>query len=320
MPKKKVAVISEKALQIAASAPQIRSAKAAERSIGLVIDIELIGRRRKVNTDQVEVDADKRAYGVHKKLFDCDELRAITQHVSLTKRYVKAKCLPHLFKKGVYLLPLELFDEVDERLKESSVEFNNLVDAFVNTYDKTVKEQKLKLRSLFDEDDYPSTARVKDEFYFGWNYKEFGVPGKLKTINPVAFKREQEKAAKEWQDIVLAGQQMLREKLTKLFDHMVQILTPTEDGKKKKFHDSSLDKINDFLDTFDVRNIGDNASLKAIADKSRKLVSGIDPEILHEDEKFRAQVHKEFEQVKQELEKLVIERPGRKFRFADDDE
>jgi hypothetical protein len=309
---------SAKAEGIVSSAePLIKGDGVLERSVCVVVNIETVDQTRKIDTDNITVDADKALIRANKMLFDSDELRAINQLSGEIRRYLYNRCLPSPLKQGVYLLPVALLDEVDHKLQEYATEREQRIDTFCTAYDALVDAAKERLRSQFDEDDYPAVKHVRQQFQFSWRYMQFGVPGKLQTISSEMYRREQEKMQRSIEAAAREIQKVLRARMAELVSHMVDRLTPSADGKKKIFRDTMLDNINDFLLTFDARNLTDDAALKQLVDKARKLTKGVDPTLLREDDTLRDKMQKEFAQVKKMLDGMLVDKPSRAIQLED---
>ena len=65
------------------------------------------------------------------------------------------------------------------------------------------------------------------------------------------------------------------------------------------------------------KNIADDKELKTLVGKAKDLLKGVDPEILRDDEAARQQVHAGMAEIKETLDKLVVERPTRMISFED---
>ena len=98
---------------------------------------------------------------------------------------------------------------------------------------------------------------------------------------------------------------------------MVEVLTPGEDGKPKRFHATTVTKLNEFLENFSIRNVTDDKVLASIVDSAQKLLNGVDVKDLRENEAVRDGVHKSFGLVKQCLDSLVVEGGSRKIQLED---
>jgi hypothetical protein len=98
---------------------------------------------------------------------------------------------------------------------------------------------------------------------------------------------------------------------------MVDRLSGSEDGKPKRFNSSVLENVSAFLECVDGRNITNDTQLKALADRAKQIVKGIDPELLRNDGNAREYVAKGFEAIKGKLDGLMVGAGTRAIRFED---
>ena len=110
---------------------------------------------------------------------------------------------------------------------------------------------------------------------------------------------------------------LLRAQLSELTSKAVERLTPTEDGKAKIFRDSMVGNIKDFLGSFNDKNsVFADGELAAVADRLRKVLDGVNPELLRTDERIREKVRQDFAGVQTTLDGMALtDRPTRKIDF-----
>jgi hypothetical protein len=96
-----------------------------------------------------------------------------------------------------------------------------------------------------------------------------------------------------------------------LVNHLVEVLTPDDDGKPRKFHATTVSKLTDFLENFAIRNVTDDKVLASIVDSAKSLLSGVDVKDLRGNEAIRDNVQKSFAMVKECLDGLVQESGSR---------
>jgi hypothetical protein len=287
------------------------------KSITLVVDFRVLGNERKIDTDKVKVDADPNWINVTKQLIESetlDEIRAVGYR---TKTFIRRHSLPSLLKDGVYLLPSEFVGAVDARLQEDNAEIARLVQKLGAEYDDILAESKARLNGLFDSADYPSKQQLAAKCGIDWRYISFDVPVSLAQVNREVYAREQEKAEAAWKEAREVWKVLLRTEFSKLVDHMVERLTPAKDGKKKIFRDTALTNLMDWSETFNPRNIQNDAQLRALVEKAKALVNGTSPDTLREDEHAREMVRSSFQSIKNTLDKLVVLKPSRDVSFDD---
>lgn len=288
-----------------------------DKSVLLVVEFHTLGNTRRVSTNDIEVNADKSMVHVNKSLLDSPEYDAIKTHDGQTRQWLSTRALPSLFKTGVYRVPNTLVVEVDEYLTERGTERRELVASFRRAYDARVTEAIERLNGLSNPDDYLDAGEAASKFGLAWRYVTFATPDALKNLKAGLFEREKQKIVKLVEDANEEIRNVLRVQMSELVKRMVRQLTPAADGKRKKIYDSLTGNIEDFLDTFNARNIADDVQLQALVTKARNVLRGIDPEILRTEYDTREVVKDGFEQINKALDKMIVDKPARRFDFAD---
>ena len=65
---------------------------------------------------------------------------------------------------GYRLLPIDFYDDFNERFDQIKIEFEEQVNKFVDSYDDALKESKKLLGKAYNKNDYPAKAQLKDLF------------------------------------------------------------------------------------------------------------------------------------------------------------
>ena len=102
-----------------------------DRAVALSVSVHAIGNHKKVSADRVNIGVEADWLSVSKQFLDADAYQAIKQLDGELSRWLKTRCLPSLFKNGVYLLPVELIGQVDERLESYQAKRKALVKVFI---------------------------------------------------------------------------------------------------------------------------------------------------------------------------------------------
>jgi hypothetical protein len=97
---------------------------------------------------------------------------------------------------------------------------------------------------------------------------------------------------------------------------MVTALTPSPDGKYKKFFESTLTNMKEFLCTFQDRNIIDDTELDGLVSKAKSILAGADVTKLRDGDSFKQMIANQMKEVKETLGTLVTSK-GRKFDFSE---
>lgn len=289
-----------------------------DRAVSITVTFGGIGNSRKVSNSSVQVDADKDLISVSKKLLDSPELDAIRKLDGEIRKYRDKLCLPSMLKSGIYLLPIVLVPEVEEKLRDFRQRRFTLVQDFLASYSQRMEEAALRLREVFNPQDYRSSERVRAAFTFDWQYVTFSTPGKLKEISAAFFEQEQQKMVAKVAEATGEVRQVLRAAMQEMVSHMVERLTPGEDGKTKTFHKTSVENLMEFMRTFDARNITDDAQLKALVDQAGALLEGINPKALRDNDSLRAGVQSSLAEIKTALDTMIVEGGNRLISFDEE--
>jgi hypothetical protein len=292
-----------------------RGQNLSQTTICLKVHLGLLGNSRKVNNSQVEVDADKTLIRVSKNLLDSKELQAIKTLDGEIRQFLYNMCLP--FETGIHLLPLPLIETVDQKLREFEQMRRDRVDVFIAAYPGLCREAAIRLRALYNPLDYPPVDVIRSKFPFSWQYVSFGVPGLLREISARIFQTERDKAARMMAEASSEIQQVLRASLAELVDRLRDRLTDETDGKPRRLRESTVQRLREFLSTFDFRNVTDDLELKAQVERARALLAGVPTDAIRNTSELRAKIRDGMADISQRLEPMLGDRVGRKFRRED---
>lgn len=296
------------------------ASKVTQNTICIRVKKGRFGVKRKASMQSVTVESDKLLLGMSKTILDSPELKAVQKIDGEVARYLKGLCLKSMFKGGIYLIPLGLVVEVNEKLHEFAAKRAELVDAAVATYDQRTQETSERLEVLHDPTDYPSRDRFRSKFYLEWQFITWETPTKLKAIRPSLFLAEKEKAAAQLSAVADECRLAMRVGLKKLVDHMVERLKPDEDGKRKKFGKNTVENFFEFFRTFELKNVTDDAELATVVAQAKQVLSGIDVKQLKKDEAIRSAIEQQFASIKGSLDTITVGDGEREIEIEDDDD
>jgi hypothetical protein len=201
-----------------------------------------------------------------------------------------------------------------------------LVNVFIEAYPSLVDgartrcmtlaaELAVPFEYLWNPADYPDAEIVKSKFGFDWDFLSLEVPDALK----MAGKYEEESAKLEAKIAVVSDEitVVMRQTLLELVSHLQTSLEPNADGKPKRLFSTAVTNIQDFLATFQARNITNDKELDSIASELGKLIHpNVNADMLKKDESFKTAIHDGMVGITGQLSALVEVIPGRKFRGA----
>jgi hypothetical protein len=281
-----------------------------DKTVFLRLNFGRFGVTRKVDIG-IQSEAVESRFTHQKKLLVSPELKAIAKADNEIKAQIDAICLP--YDVGIRFAPIAAIEQIDSILSNYAKTRPALVESFLAVYNDQIKDSKIELMEQFNGADYPSTENVGAQFTFTYQFISFSVPGHLKSVAPGVFAAEKEKAHEMLMEAAAGIGQALATTAHELVANLLDRLTPDADGKSKKLYAVHVTKLQEFLNTFDLRNVTDSKELQTEMDKLKAIMSGIDVEKIKNFETLRLDLQSQFKNVTQSIGSL-IEVKGRKFR------
>lgn len=281
-----------------------------------------IGRMRQIKVTVSDTTADPSKLRHQKLLIESEALEAIRSGDGRIKRWVESKTCKFGMGDSQMLVPGAYFDEVyDAVLNYAENERPILVAAFMKEYRELEAKDFAPIANAlgdkFVRSEYEPADVVESGFGFTFRPIPLGVPDDQMsrfTKNVRTVEREKQKAnalmlraANDWR-------QTLRQIGYESVVTLQEILKPTDDGKRKKLFDSTVDKLQDYLSSYNVRNITDDSEYAAHVDTLKSIMAGVTTEKLRHSENLKDKVGKQLDMVKAQLSTMVEVQAGRRFR------
>jgi ElaB/YqjD/DUF883 family membrane-anchored ribosome-binding protein len=149
-------------------------------------------------------------------------------------------------------------------------------------------------------------------------YVSFGVPEQLRGISREVFEQEREKAAQRMAEASSEIQQVLRETMARLVQHMTERLKDGADGKPLRFKESTVSNLVEFLANFQFRNVTDDGDLQRLVSQARDLLQGVKADDLRSTAALRNRVQQGMAEIAGHLDTMLVKAGGRKFRFDEE--
>ena len=250
---------------------------------------------------QLTPKAEKEWVRATKSLIDRSHLQEINQTISETRQFVWDVSLPFPIK-GIHFVPNERVDDVRAMLDACISRLKKGVNDFAKQYKQYIKEaeQELGIYKYFDPSDYPQDIRSR--FSITYRFFDLTIPA---HISEDMKKEEQEKFKALMNETREMGILALREGFGEIVTHLTDTLTGKLDGEKKRVSTQSIEKIEEFFDSFQSKNIFHDDELAGIIAKARTIVDGVTVEDLRNDKDLTQIVNKQLTEVKSELDKSI---------------
>lgn len=272
----------------------------------------------KITTKGTDAEEDKKGktrLQLKKQLIVSPDYDAIKSFMGELRAWTYGRTVPSFFKEGFQLCGLGGIDEIETRMRKAvREELPALIESFVAAYPAQIQEARTVLEPIgqFNALDYPAAEEMRGMFDISWNWIAFvtpaGLPEELR-------KAEEDKLQRQFAD---AGEQItlaLRESFQKLIVHATDKLR-TEPGEKiKTFRDSTIGNILEFIETFQNRNITNDAELAILVSKAKELLGGVTAQKLRDYASVRDTTLNQFTEIQKTLDGLIVEKKGRKFNL-----
>lgn len=284
-----------------------------ERTVAFSLELHGIGNSRKADINQVEVEASKEKLRLSKKILECEEMEEIRGLDLKLRSYIRARSVPYPLKAGIYLIPVDLVEEVDAQVERTRPVRDALASRLSGRVGGLKNLDRSSLGVLFREEDYPTEQKILEAFRLETRYITLGVPGNLGTISRDIWQREKDRIGKELESAAEEIKQVQRLALQELIDGLMDKLTPDADGTRKRIKQGGpLDKIIEFLGRYGKLNVTDDAELSSVVDQAKALLNGCDAETLRNG--FASKIREGMAEIRKAIEPLITKNPTRKFR------
>lgn len=293
-----------------------------KNAVGFTLARSRWGNRRATSmakvktTDDVQQDEKtKERMRLTKMLIEAEEYDKIVQFQEGLRRWILERTVPSFFRDGFQLTKLEGVEVIESRMRKAQDELSILVDALIEIYPIKVEEARSVLGAHFSESDYPDEDRLRKTFSLSWNWIAFTVPEGL----PLELRQaEQDKLERQFAD---AGQQIthaLRLAFQKLIAHAADVLATPAGEKPKVFRDSVVGNIAEFINTFNQRNLMNDAELAQLVTQAKEILVDATPQKMREQMDTKKSVADQFAAINAKLATMVIEPPSRTFELEEE--
>jgi hypothetical protein len=290
-----------------------------DKAAFLILTINKFGTKRKVSSSDFEIKADKTRIKANKTILVCKETEAIESFDAQTRKWIENHCLP-FEQRGIHMTPLATIDETDAYLISRQERREELITSLLHAYPHVKQRDRQSLGDVFRESDYPSVAEVREAYQMRWRIVVFSTPGQLRSVNRAIFERERAKNAKLWAEAGAMADQFLHKSMAALVTGLIDKLTGKTGGKNKTIHKTTFANIQEFLSSFQPRNVNNNEELQELAERLKKAVDGVELDDLKKDQGTREYVRAKFEAVKKQLDTMLLDRPTRAISLRDEDD
>lgn len=293
-----------------ATADRLRTTTAAVR-----VMFTWLGSRKTLTQEQKSQAADtfgaERAYlSAGKKLLDTSHpaFKAVTAVRHRVIAYWKGISLPYP-ESGIRLIRQDDIGAFTVQLTSLKAELDEAVIQLDERYDELRAAARRRLGTLYNSGDYPATLR--GWFDVTYDFPSVEPPDYLRQLSPQLYQQEAARVAGRFDEAVELAEQAFTEELAKLVSHLTERLGGAEDGKPKIFRDSVVENLGEFFQRFRHLNIRSNEQLDDLVAQAQRVVRGVEPQQLRDNQALRQQVASQLSGVQSVLDGLLVDRPRR---------
>lgn len=277
-----------------------------------IVNWHIPGDKRTASKRDVQVaDADPEWFSGMHKIFKSpayDELLKLRRD---TNAWLKEKNNQAKFFESAILLKPSGAGKVDAKMREVSGLVGTLADQFSDSYEKLIEEARGRLNGAFNPRHYKTREAMRASIGVEWKFIEMSVP---QTLAPEMRQAEIDKARAMWDEAAVEVRDGLRAGFSSLVEHLIDRLKPDEKtGKPKKFHESSITNLLDFVDALKDRDITNDSDLVALTAEAKRILEGATPEAIRKSTAIKESLIKQFAAVNERLDGMIGTEKRRKF-------
>jgi hypothetical protein len=238
---------------------------------------------------------------------------------------LRRTAIPSLFKSGIYMMPLDLVDRIEDLAEKYEVVRAAAVETFMAAYSDAgpsgmIAEQEKRLGPLFQRSDYRSPGYVRQRFWVERRWISFQTPDKLKEISASVWRNEAKRASEQLQTAAEEIRGALVARVKAAVDRLVDRLTPGPDGKRQILKQRGIDTINEMLSLIPMQDVTGYNELRSVVDRIKSLTDGLTIDDLKKTPDLAAGLGTAFETISKEMDALVAEAPVRRICLDDEDD
>jgi hypothetical protein len=279
------------------------------------VKFKWLGTSKSLNADQKSQAAE--SFGAEgdsisagKKLIDTrhDSYKSLTSLKSQITGFWKNNSLPYP-ESGIRLIKQSRIDEFNGTLEGYKVQLEIGVRLLDDHFAEIKEAARIRLGSLYDPADYPST--LENEFDVSWDFPSVEPPSYLQQLNPELYEEQARRVSQRFERAVELAEQAFIEELDRLVNHLAERLSGNDNGRPQVFRDSAVTNLGEFFARFRDLNVSSNGQLDELVERCEQLMNGIQPQGLRDSDTLRRSLATNLATVQSSLDQMLVDRPLR---------
>lgn len=236
-----------------------------------------------------------------KNLINREHLSAIYAKINSARTVIENAANPFPIT-GVHFLHYDRVQEVNTALTNLKSDLDGLKKEFAKNLAAYIAEARVILEpdGLFNPADYP--VEIENSFSISWRFFTLSIPTQLKDDIKQQESQNFSKLMEETQRLAV---QTLRNGFADIIKDLTDTLSGKADGEKKRMNQGKIDKISEFLATFQRKDLFGDKDLEELIVKANDLVDGLNFKDLRKDADMSAVLNAELNDIKIVLDSMV---------------
>lgn len=285
------------------------------RAAAVRVHFTWLGVHRTLTAQQKEevgdtYGADARLLSAGKKIIDVrhEAFRRLTAIRTRVVQFWRSMTLPYV-EPGIRLIRQCDIDPFVTKMNDFKEELAQAETDLDTVYDQIKTDARKRLGRLYNLDDYP--LAIRGLFSLEYDFPSIEPPSYLMQLNPDVYHQEQERVARRFEEAVTLAEQAFVSELAKLVSHLTERLSAGPDGERKVFRDSVVTNLTEFFERFKHLNVQSSVQLDQLVEQAQRLVRGVEPQELRDNNALRQHVATQLSQVQSVIDGMMIDRPRR---------
>lgn len=219
---------------------------------------------------------------------------------------------------GIRLANTAIVDSLNNRITALKGQLVTLCAEADEQLPQIKAERQQKLGSLYRESDFFDS--FADVFKLWVSWPDLRPDERLMQLNPQIYAQAQAKVQQQFEQALAGAQEALADEFTNLVTNLSDTLNGRKDGEKKRFSESSVANLRNFLDRFQTLNVGGQPELEQLVEHAKALVSGQSAKAIKSDLSLENSIRHGLNEIRQAIPNVLEYKPDRELIIDEDED
>jgi len=153
---------------------------------------------------------------------------------------------------------------------------------------------------------------LRQLFAVSCDFPNVEPPDYLSQLNPAIYEQEKARVAAHFEEAVRLAEQAFVSEFAKLIEHLTERLSTDGTDDRKVFRNSAITNLTEFFERFRQLNVSSNHDLDALVENAKRIVQGVEPQELRDNNNLRQHIAAQLSGVQSVLDGMLVDRPRRR--------